>query len=78
MGDNKYPTTVTEAFNKLLNWKDERLTPHGAVVQNNAGHISFYKNNVSDEEGNKPKKDRIHILFFCCGHYEDHYESECP
>ena len=77
LGDNTYPTTVTEVFNMLLNWKYKTVTPHGAVVKNDAGHISFYQKNGSDKEEKKPKKYRIHLIRFRCLQYKDHYENEC-
>ena len=44
LGEEKYPTSTTEAYNLLLNWCDDSSMQQVAVQQDN-GHTAFYQNN---------------------------------
>ena len=41
MGNNEYPTTVTDAFNMLLEWDPDPSSIAGRAVERDTRHVSF-------------------------------------
>ena len=85
MGEDRYPLTVTEAYNVLYNWKDESGTASRPTVQSEEiGHMSFIQYGGGDVGGDNNGerkgggKDRTELQCYRCGQYEEHYANEYP
>ena len=70
-GQNIYPTSVTAAYNLLMNYKCHQKT--GVQVAGDGDRLSFA--NVGGT--GKKEKDMFKIICFKCGE-AGHYASQCP
>ena len=70
-GHNKYPKTVSETYNILTNWKQER----NSGWQESGDHVAF--TNVDDKGGKVKREGKGHITCHRC-EKKGHYASECP
>ena len=69
-GHNNYPATVSEAYNLLTNWKQDRAGWRAP----SADGVAFA--NI-DNKGGKAPRDKSHITCHRCDK-KGHYASECP
>lgn len=69
-GENKYPKTISEAYNLLTNWKQER---NGWRAPSTDG-VAF--TNI-DDKVKIPRSGKAHITCHRC-EQKGHYASECP
>lgn len=73
-GTNQYPANVTEAYNRLLNWKrDNKVndTPH------NDG-VAFAQGTASADDEKRPEQDRSGDTCHACGKKGHHaWERKC-
>ena len=83
MGEDRYPLSVTKAYNMLQNWKDELGASRLAVQHDEGGHMYFLQDGGGDGGDNDGErkgdgKDRTELQCYRCGQFKEHYENEYP
>jgi hypothetical protein len=83
MGQNNYPTNLTDAYNLVVNWQqDPRNMVHYGAGPND-GVVFNHNTKESDEEegkvtlANHGKGNKNHITCFNCNK-RGHYHTQCP
>ena len=69
-GRNEYPTTVTSAYNLMLEWQSAPSTMQGGAIQRD-NHLTFAQHK---ELGDNKRTEKIYKNIACCkcgqpGHY---------